>query len=924
MEYKETLNLPRTDFPMRANLPQREPETLARWAESRLYERLLEHRDGAPTFLLHDGPPYANGSIHIGHALNKVLKDIILKYRHLAGWRTPYRPGWDCHGLPIELEVEKKLGRERKATMAVPEVRRLCREYAERFVAIQRDEFMRLGILGEWQRPYLTMNFDYEATEARELARVIESGGLYRGRKPVHWCASCRTALAEAEVDYADHRSTSVYVAFPIPDPGGPLAGFRERNPAIAIWTTTPWTLPANLAIAVHPGHVYALVEAPGDRSLIVAEEMLDGPAGLRQRLGLGAVLARFSGRELEGQRARHPWIDRDSPVCLGDHVTLEAGTGCVHTAPGHGQEDYVLGQRYELEVYAPVDAGGRFTSEVPELSGRSVFDADAEVVRILEQRGALLASGPYDHSYPHCWRCKHPVIFRATDQWFLSMDANDLRMRTLREIDRTRWIPTWGRDRITGMIANRPDWCLSRQRAWGVPVIALRCKNCGQSGTGAALARHVAGIFDAEGADAWFSRPVEELVPKEYECPGCHSRSFERETDILDVWFDSGVSYAAVIESEYGAETITDLYLEGSDQHRGWFHSALLEAVATRDRAPYKAALTHGFVLDGDGRKMSKSLGNVVAPQKIVQQYGADILRLWVAAEDYRDDVRISDEIMRRLADSYRRIRNTARNLLANLYDFDPARDAVGYASLAELDRWALGRLAGLIKRCREAYEAYEFHVVYHALNNFCSVDMSALYFDIVKDRVYCSAAGSPERRGAQTAMHEVLSALARIVAPIMPFTADEIWRSMPGRGPDDCVFLSDFPVGWPEWADGELEQRWERVWRVRAEVTKALEERRKSGAIGHSLEAGVRITLAPAEAAALDEVGAAQLAAVYIVSNVELRSEDGISDPLVEVLPPPGAKCGRCWNWFPTVGAHADHPELCARCHSVVVGLS
>lgn len=924
MEYKETLNLPRTDFPMRANLPQREPETLAHWAESRLYERLLEHRAGAPTFLLHDGPPYANGSIHIGHALNKVLKDIILKYRHLAGWRTPYRPGWDCHGLPIELEVEKKLGRERKATMAVPEVRRLCREYAERFVAIQRDEFVRLGILGEWQRPYLTMNFDYEATEARELARVIESGGLYRGRKPVHWCASCRTALAEAEVDYADHRSTSVYVAFPIPDPGGPLAGLRDRNPAIAIWTTTPWTLPANLAIAVHPGHVYALVEAPGNRSLVVAEEMLDGSAGLRRLLGLGAVLARFSGRELEGQRARHPWIDRDSPVCLGDHVTLEAGTGCVHTAPGHGQEDYVLGQRYGLDVYAPVDAGGRFTAAVPELTGRLVFDADAEVVRILEERGALLASAPYDHSYPHCWRCKHPVIFRATDQWFLSMDANDLRTRTLREIDRTRWIPTWGRERITGMIANRPDWCLSRQRAWGVPVIALRCKNCGQSATDAALARHVAGIFDTEGADAWFSRPVEELVPSEYACPGCHARSFERETDILDVWFDSGVSYAAVIESEYGAETITDLYLEGSDQHRGWFHSALLEAVATRDRAPYKAVLTHGFVLDGDGRKMSKSLGNVVAPQKIVQQYGADILRLWVAAEDYRDDVRISDEIMRRLADSYRRIRNTARNLLANLYDFDPARDAVAYASLAELDRWALGRLAALIKRCREAYEAYEFHVVYHALNNFCSVDMSALYFDIVKDRVYCSAAGSPERRSAQTAMHEVLSALARIVAPIMPFTADEIWRAMPGCPPDACVFLSDFPAVNPEWADGDLEQRWERVWRVRAEVTRALEERRKSGAIGHSLEAGVRITLAPAEAAALDEVGAAQLAAVYIVSNVELRSDDGVSEPLVEVLPPAGAKCGRCWNWLPTVGAHADHPELCARCHSVVVGLS
>jgi isoleucyl-tRNA synthetase len=903
MEYKDTLNLPRTDFPMRANLPQREPETLARWAEAGLYERLLKHREHAPTFLLHDGPPYANGNIHIGHALNKVLKDIILKYRHLAGCRTPYRPGWDCHGLPIELEVEKKLGRDRKAAMGVPEVRRLCREYAERFVAVQRDEFMRLGILGDWHRPYLTMNFDYEATEARELAGVIESGGLYRGRKPVHWCASCRTALAEAEVDYADHRSTSVYVAFPIFDPSGPLAGWRETHPAIVIWTTTPWTLPANLAIAVHPGHVYALVEGPGGRTLIVAEEMLEGPVDLRRQLGLGGVLARFSGRELEGQRARHPWIDRDSPVCLGDHVTLDAGTGCVHTAPGHGQEDYVLGQRYGLDVYAPVDAAGRFTAEVPELSGRSVFESDAEVVRILEAHGALLSSAPYDHSYPHCWRCKHPVIFRATDQWFLSMEANDLRVRTLREIDRTRWIPAWGRDRITGMIANRPDWCLSRQRAWGVPVIALRCKNCGRSGTDAALARHVAAIFETEGADAWFTRPVEDLVPNEYACPGCHARSFDRETDILDVWFDSGVSYAAVIESEYGRETIADLYLEGSDQHRGWFHSALLEAVATRDRAPYKAVLTHGFVLDGDGRKMSKSLGNVVAPQKIVQQYGADILRLWVAAEDYRDDVRISDEIMRRLADSYRRIRNTARNLLANLYDFDPPRDAVGHESLLELDRWALGRLGSLIGRCRDAFEAYEFHAVYHALNNFCSVDMSALYFDIVKDRVYCSAADSPERRSAQTAMYEILAALARIIAPIMPFTADEIWRSMPGRGPDDCVFLSDFPLPRTEWTDGDLDRRWERVWRVRAEVTKALEERRKSGGIGHSLEAGVRITLASSEAAALSEVGSQQLAAVYIVSSVELCADDRVVEPLVE---------------------HADHPELCDRCHSVVVALS
>jgi isoleucyl-tRNA synthetase len=921
VEYKDTLNLPRTDFPMRANLPQREPGTLTRWQEQRLYERLLAIRADAPLFILHDGPPYANGSIHIGHALNKILKDIILKYRHLAGWRAPYRPGWDCHGLPIELEVEKKLGREKRAEMTVVEVRRLCRDYADRFVAVQRNEFVRLGILGEWAAPYLTTDFAYEAQEARELARVIESGAFYRGRKPVHWCASCRTALAEAEVDYADHESTSVFVAFPVQDVTGPLAPFVDRRLAIAIWTTTPWTLPANLAIAVHPGHSYVVVESHDDRALIVAEEMVEG---LRDRLGLGAVLARFPGAALEGVVARHPWLDRASPVCLGEHVTLEAGTGCVHTAPGHGQEDYVLGQRYGLDVYAPVDAGGRFTSDVAEFQGRLVFDTDADIVELLRGRGALLHSARYRHSYPHCWRCKRPVIFRATDQWFLSMDATGLRARALSAIDGTRWIPSWGRDRIAGMVANRPDWCLSRQRAWGVPVIAVRCEACGDSFTSSALARHAADMFETEGADVWFTAPIERLLSRGIACPGCKSAGpFERESDILDVWFDSGVSYAAVVEKGFGPETIADLYLEGSDQHRGWFHSALLASVTTRERAPYKAVLTHGFVLDGDGRKMSKSLGNVVAPQKIVQQYGADILRLWVAAEDYRDDVRISDEIMKRLADSYRRIRNTARNLLANLYDYDPDRHTVDPGDLEELDRWALTRLASLVRRCREAYEAYEFHVVYHALNNFCSVDMSALYFDIVKDRVYCSAPDSTARRSAQSAMHEILSALARIVAPILPFTADEIWRALWPRSADACVFAADFPSVHEAWEDVDLDARWERVWRIRNDVTRALEDRRKTGAIGHSLEARVRIVAPPEDVETLARVGVDKLAAVYIVSGVELVTT-GAGTVSVEVLPPAGAKCGRCWNWLPTVGSHPDHPELCDRCHGVVVSLT
>jgi isoleucyl-tRNA synthetase len=918
MEYKETLNLPRTDFPMRANLPQREPETLARWAAAGLYERLLKHRAVAPPFVLHDGPPYANGSIHIGHALNKVLKDIILKYRHLAGWRTPYRPGWDCHGLPIELEVEKKLGRDRKAGMPVAEVRKLCHDYADRFVAAQREDFIRLGVFGEWDRPYLTMDFAYEAQEARELARVIESGGLYRGRKPVHWCSSCRTALAEAEVDYADHESTAVFVAFPVASRTGPLEPHAERDIAVVIWTTTPWTLPANLAIAVHPEATYVLVEGPDSRCYVVAEAMLDGSTGLRATLTLGNVVARFPGKALEGVEARHPWIDRAAPICLGDHVTLDAGSGCVHTAPGHGQEDYVLGQRYGLDVYAPVDDSGRFTDEVPDFCGQPVFDADADIVALLAERRALLHAAKLEHAYPHCWRCKRPVIFRATAQWFLSMETGGLRERALAEIEKTRWVPEWGRERITGMIANRPDWCLSRQRAWGVPVMALRCQACGESTTSAELANHAAEIFESEGADAWFVRPVEDLTPAGFRCSGCDATGgFERATDILDVWFDSGVSFAAVIERDFHADQIADLYLEGSDQHRGWFHSALLASVATRGRAPYATVLTHGFVLDGDGRKMSKSLGNVVAPQKIVQQYGADILRLWVAAEDYRDDVRMSDEIVKRIADSYRRIRNTARNLLANLHDFVEEADRVPYADLAELDRWALARLAALLERCKVAYENYEFHAVYHALNNFCSVDMSALYFDIVKDRVYCSGTKSRERRSAQTAMSTILSALARVIAPITPFTADEIWRELHRGSSDANVFLSDFPDIEPEWQDPELGQRWDRVWKLRPEVTRALEDQRKTGTIGHSLEAQVKIAAPTETARALASIGADQLAAVYIVSGVVLETASNVS---VTVLPPAGAKCARCWNWLATVGTHPDHPELCDRCHRVV----
>jgi isoleucyl-tRNA synthetase len=915
MDYKSTLNLPQTDFPMRANLPQREPERVAAWQRGGLYERMLARRADAPSFVLHDGPPYANGNIHIGHALNKVLKDIIVKSRTLAGFRSPYRPGWDCHGLPIELEVEKKLGR--KADVDVIEVRRRCRDYASRFVDVQREEFERLGVLGDWRNPYLTLDPHYEAREMRELAAMIAGGGVYRGFKPVHWCASCRTALAEAEVEYDDHRSTSVYVAFPVKNPAGPLAPFADRELAIAIWTTTPWTLPANLAIAVHPQYTYALVERGERGAVVVAEAMVEA---LRERLGLGKVLATFPGSSLERLEARHPWIDRASLVITGDHVTLEAGTGCVHTAPGHGHDDYVVGQRYDLATYAPVDDRGRFTADVPEFEGTFVFAADEPIIELLAARGALLAREEVDHSYPHCWRCKKSIIFRATAQWFVSMEHAELRRRSLAAIDGVAWVPSWGRERIHGMIANRPDWCLSRQRSWGVPMVAVRCSGCAEATTSEALALKAAELFEREGSDAWFTHEVSDIVPEGLVCAGCGGSDFERQNDILDVWFDSGISFSAVVEADYGSSAVADLYLEGSDQHRGWFHSALLTSVATRARAPYRSVLTHGFVLDGKGYKMSKSLGNVVAPQAILQQYGADILRLWVAAEDYRDDVRISGEILKRLADSYRRVRNTARNLLGNLHDFAAERDAVAVGDMPELDRWALGRLDAFITRCRKAYDDYEFHVVYHALNNFCSVDLSALYFDIVKDRLYCSATTSRERRSAQTVMHHMLAALATLIAPILSFTAEEIWQAIPGNASDDSVFLADFPVVPGEWHDPACARRWERIWEIRAEVTKALEDARKAGSIGHSLDARVCITANESDRELLVGLGAEAFADVCIVSQVEVADGGGEGGLSVDVLEPLGTKCGRCWKFDPAVGSLADHPELCSRCHAVV----
>jgi isoleucyl-tRNA synthetase len=839
--------------------------------------------------------------------MNKILKDLVVKSRAMMGFYAPYIPGWDCHGLPIEMQVEKEIGRAKKDAMPKADVRELCRRYAEKYVGIQREEFKRLGVIGDWDHPYLTVDSGYVAEEIRVFGRCIEAGLLYRGKKPVHWCASCVTALAEAEVEYADVTSPSVYVAYPFVSGGPNVPGAH-----VAIWTTTPWTLPASLAVAVHPDVEYVAVEI-GGRVLLVAAARL---AALEEAVGAKAsdARARVRGEDLEGAKVRHPWLDRDVPVVLADYVTLESGTGLVHTAPGHGHEDYQTGLKYGLDVYAPVDGRGRFTDDVPEWKGERVFDADPKIVEHLRAKGMLIASAPFVHSYPHCWRCKKPIIFRATEQWFIGVDRANLRRRALDEIDRVRWIPSWGRDRIHGMISTRPDWCISRQRDWGVPVVALFCETCGTPHATRAICEHVASIFEREGADAWFKRPVADLVPPGFSCEQCGGTTFRRETDILDVWFDSGTSWAAVVDERPELGGHADMYLEGSDQHRGWFHSALLTRVAVAERAPYDVVLTHGFTLDGQGRKMSKSAMNALAPEQTIKKHGADLIRLWVASEDYRDDVRISDEIFTTLSEAYRRIRNTVRFLLSNLSDFDPARDGVPYAVLPELERWALHRTHALAARVRAAYEAYEFHVIYHALNNFCAVDLSSLYMDVRKDRLYCERAGSRERRATQTVLHAICDVLLRVMAPVLSFTAEEAWGHLPGASKAASVFLAGLPDCPAEWSDPALAARYDRLLELRGEVTKALEEARKAGVVKQSNEA--RVTIEGPDGVLALARGAEELPTLLLAGEVVLAGGAALR---VSIDRATGGKCERCWYVRP-LGTRPDHPTLCARCAGVI----
>ncbi len=958
MDYKSTLNLPQTEFPMKANLPVREPKLLAWWDEQQLYLKIQESRAEKPLYLLHDGPPYANGKIHIGHALNKILKDIIIKSKTMEGYRVPYVPGWDCHGLPIEHQVTKQLG-EKKKSLTTVQLRQMCRDYATKFYQIQREEFERLGVFGDWEHPYLTMDKTYEAAIVQEFGKFVEHGGVYKGLKPVLWCTADQTALAEAEVEYENHTSPSIFVKFPFETSPAELASIgglnipelaEAKQVSIVIWTTTPWTLPANQAIAIHPGISYAFVRVK-DEILMVAEELVESVAKACGWAHYSIVGIKKGGDNLcplHLLNCRRPLTQGLSPIFHGDFVTLEQGTGCVHIAPGHGMEDYLLALKYKkyyedympiadtqpLDILVPVDHSGRFKSEVEEFSGQPVLKANPEIVRKLEELGVLLGHDTIDHSYPHCWRCKNPVIFRATEQWFVSMGEGNLRSRALQEIDQVQWFPPRGRDRIYGMILNRPDWCLSRQRIWGTPIPGFTCTNCQGTLVDATIIAHIAELMKESGADVWFEKSAEELLPNGTTCPLCGHATFKKEQDILDVWFESGVSHAAVLKARDPSWWPADLYLEGSDQHRGWFHSALLASVTTEGRAPYRAVLTHGFVVDGVGKKMSKSAGNVVAPQDVIKQSGADILRLWVASQDYQEDLRISPEILKQMMDAYRKIRNTCRFLLSNLYDFDSMQHHVSYENLSGIDQWALLRLGRLITAVQKAYDAFEFRQAVHELDYFCSVDMSATYLDILKDRLYTFPKNSVPRRGSQSVIAEIVVALSKLMAPILSFTSEEIWQALPKKHSQDAdicsVHIASFPRIEANWCNSVIEQDWNVLLAIRTVVQGALEKQRREKVIGSSLEAQVNISATVKHYELLKQYED-DLAALFIVSQVQVEQSPNfeenlglVSDAeleiLVNVTKAQAQKCDRCWNFRSAVGTDARHPTLCDRCVEAV----
>jgi isoleucyl-tRNA synthetase len=975
LDLKATINLPKTDFAQKANLTQKEPERLVKWQAMNLYEEIRRVRAGRPMFVLHDGPPYANADIHLGTAMNKIIKDTIVKSHSMLGYDAPYVPGYDCHGLPIEQHVDKALDKKgiKKAEMSPVEFRQACRNHAAEALKSQTRDFKRLGILGEWDNPYMTMSHAYEAETARLFGDFVKHGYVYKGLRPVYWCLNDQTALAEAEVEYKEHTSPSVYVKFPLPTEqvaelekrmaeSGNESTIRNPQPAIEkpvfilIWTTTPWTLPANLGISFNPKFDYAAMDV-GDEIYIVANDLVSAVAE-KCELGEPTVVAKFSGALLDKLQARHAWIDRPSLLMLGEHVTLggeatdeeeideskksasKAGTGCVHTAPGHGHDDYLIclqyqkefepiyaalretgavaGQAKGKEVYCPVDNAGRFTKEVEHFAGQKVFAANPAIVEFMRENGALVFAEDYNHRYAHCWRCKKPVIFRATPQWFISMDNKavgdtSLREAALREIEKVNWLPTWGRGRMHNMFKGRPDWCVSRQRLWGVPIPAFYCKDCNETIADAAVIDHVAAVFEKETADAWYSFEPKDLLPEGFTCPNCKGANFTKETDILDVWFDSGSSSLAVLERERHLPWPADVYMEGPDQYRGWFNSSLMVGLAAHNQAPYKTVITHGWTVDGQGKAMHKSAGNAISPNEVADKSGAEILRLWVASSDYKEDVRLSDEILKRLVETYRKFRNTARHALGNIFDFNPETDAVAYEEMLEIDRYALAATNEVARKVVEAFKRFDFTTVYHALYNYTTVTLSAVYFDILKDRLYTYAPKSSGRRSAQTALYEIIDKFARLLAPILVFTADEIWENMPGKR-EPSIHMAEFPTAEARADEAELLATWDKFLDVRSIVQKWLEEKRKEKVIGGSLEAKVTVKAA-GETFALLKKYETELASLFIVSEVVLQVSE--SDTLeVEVEHAAGAKCERCWNWSTSVGQNSQYPTLDERC--------
>lgn len=923
MDYSKTLNLPETEFPMRAGLPEREPEFLKYWEENKIYEKKQELHAGHKKFVLHDGPPYANGKIHMGTALNKILKDIIMKYKYAQGFDTPYVPGWDTHGMPIEHAAIKNLGLNRHELDTLV-LRKECHDYALKWIDEQRTDFKRLGVLGDWDHPYITMTHDYEAVQIHVFGEMAKKGYIYKGKKAVYWCPHCETALAEAEIEYGEEKSPAIFVKMPLVKDNGMLPEAAQGKPAyIVIWTTTPWTMPANVAIALHPDFEYAWVECEGE-IMFMAKEMLEA-VGKVCKKDLSNIIGTCKGKDMEYAECRHPFetIDRKSLVVLADYVTLEAGTGCVHTAPGHGADDFETGVRYNLPIICPVDGSGKLTAEAgADFAGMFVFDANVPIIKYLAGLNRLFGKENIRHQYAHCWRCKNPIIYRATEQWFASVDG--FREEALNAIaNDVQWIPSWGEARIHNMVADRHDWCISRQRVWGVPIPIFYCEDCNEHLVNDDTINAVADLFAKEGSDAWWAHSAEEILPQGTKCPKCGGTHFRKESDIMDVWFDSGSSHAAVCKTRPELAWPADMYLEGSDQHRGWFQSSLLTSVATEGKAPYRAVLTHGYVVDGEGRKMSKSVGNTVAPQEVIAQYGADIIRLWAASSDYKADIRISKEILKQLSEVYRKIRNTIRYILGNTNDFNYETDKVEFKDMLELDRWALMHMQLLKKEVSAAYESYDFHVLYHAIHNFCSVEMSSYYLDILKDRLYAYKADSFERRSAQTAMYEIMLDLVVMIAPVLSFTMEEVWQFMkkPASMPES-VFMMPWPECKEEYIDEALESKWDNFIEIRSEITRVLEGARRAKTIGHSLDAKVELH-ATGEALAILRSVEGDLATLLIVSQAKLVEglaggveATGREDLKVTVQAAEGEKCERCWIYSDTVGKDAEHPTVCARC--------